>query len=158
MAGFLDKAKQVAQQAIDEAKKGVEQGQQKLDEASAKREASKLLAALGAAFYAEQRSGGNRADVDAALNAVDQHVTVNGTDGFPTDTDSATSTPSAEHTDAPALRRTNHPTGNWSDRSPGRPSPARHLTDRSQVSRSRDARPTRRPACDPARRSVESMT
>ena len=96
MAGFLYKAKQVAQQAIDEAKKGVEQGQQKLDEASAKREASKLLAALGAAFYAEQRSGGNRADVDAALNAVDQHVTVNGTDGFPTDTDSAPSSPSAD--------------------------------------------------------------
>ena len=96
MAGFLDKAKQVAQQAIDEAKKGVEQGQQKLDEASAKREASKLLAALGAAFYAEQRSGGNRADVDAALNAVDQHVTVNGTDGFPTDTDSVPSSPGAD--------------------------------------------------------------
>ncbi len=83
MAGFLDKAKQVAQQAIDEAKKGVEQGQQKLDEAGAKREASKLLAALGAAFYAEQRAGGNRADVDAALQAVDQHVAVNGTQGFP---------------------------------------------------------------------------
>ena len=96
MAGFLDKAKQVAQQAIDEAKKGVEQGQQKLDEASAKREASKLLAALGAAFYAEQRSGGSRTDVDAALNAVDQHVAVNGTDGFPSDTDTATGTPSTQ--------------------------------------------------------------
>ena len=104
MAGFLDKAKQVAQQAIDEAKKGVEQGQHKLDEASAKREASKLLAALGAAFYAEQRSGGKRADVDAALQAVDQHVAVNGTQGFsgedtpetaapPTQTGSATPTP-----------------------------------------------------------------
>src|SRR5215207_9485873 len=100
MAGFLDKAKQVAQQAIDEAKKGVEQGQHKLDEASAKREASKLLAALGAAFYAEQRTGGNRADVDAALNAVDEHVTVNGTGGFPADTatgtSTATGTPAAE--------------------------------------------------------------
>lgn len=83
MAGFLDKAKQVAQQAIDEAKKGVEQGQQKLDEAGAKREATKLLAALGAAFYAEQRAGGSRTDVDAALLAVDQHVTANGTQGFP---------------------------------------------------------------------------
>ena len=83
MAGFLDKAKQVAQQALDEAKKGVEQGQAKLDEASAKREAAKLLAALGAAFYAEQRAGGSRADVDAALLAVDNHVSVNGTDGFP---------------------------------------------------------------------------
>ena len=83
MSAFFDKAKQVAQQAIDEAKKGVEQGQAKLDEASAKREATKLLAALGAAFYAEQRTGGNRTDVDAALLAVDNHVSVNGTDGFP---------------------------------------------------------------------------
>jgi hypothetical protein len=83
MAGFLDKAKAVAQQALDEAKKGVEQGQAKLDEASAKREASRLLAALGAAFYAEQRSGGPRSDVDTALQAVDQFVSVNGTAGFP---------------------------------------------------------------------------
>ncbi len=96
MAGFLDKAKQVAQQAIDEAKKGVEQGQQKLDEASAKREASKLLTVLGAAFYAEQRSGGNRADVDAALQAVDQHVAVNGTQGFPGDEAPETPPPSSQ--------------------------------------------------------------
>ncbi|MFL6181277.1 MAG: hypothetical protein ACJ73J_03135 [Actinomycetes bacterium] len=83
MAGFLDKAKQVAQQALDEAKKGVEQGQAKLDEAGAKREATRLLAALGAAFYAEQRADGTRADVDAAMLAVDNHVSVNGTQGFP---------------------------------------------------------------------------
>ena len=91
MAGFLGKAKQVAQQALDEAKKGVEQGQAKLDEAGAKREAHRLLAALGAAFYAEQRSGGNRSEVDAALLAVDQHVTENGTIGFPGTEDAAAS-------------------------------------------------------------------
>jgi hypothetical protein len=89
MAGFLDKAKQVAQQALDEAKKGVETGQAKLDEAQAKKEASRVLAALGAAFYAEQRTGGQRSDVDAALTAVDEYVTVNGTSGFPTDEESA---------------------------------------------------------------------
>lgn len=83
MAGFLDKAKQVAQQALDEAKKGVETGQSKLDEAQAKRDAGKVLSALGAAFYAEQRSGGSRADVDAALQAVDAFVAENGTDAFP---------------------------------------------------------------------------
>jgi|SRR3954451_5378133 hypothetical protein len=81
---FLDKAKQVAQQALDEAKKGVDAGQAKLDEVQAKREAERLLAALGAAFYAEQRSGGSRNDVDAALLSVDRHVSVNGTGGFPT--------------------------------------------------------------------------
>jgi hypothetical protein len=83
MASIFDKAKEVAQQALDEAKKGVEQGQAKLDEATAKREATRLLAALGAAFYAEQRSGGPRSNVDAALLAVDRHVNVNGTGGFP---------------------------------------------------------------------------
>jgi hypothetical protein len=95
MSAFFDKAKQVAQQAIDEAKKGVEQGQAKLDEASAKREATKLLAALGAAFYAEQRTGGNRADVDAALLAVDKHVSVNGTEGFPGEEPNTPVTPAA---------------------------------------------------------------
>ena len=100
MSAFFDKAKQVAQQAIDEAKKGVEQGQAKLDEASSKREATRLLSALGAAFYAEQRTGGDRAEVDAALQAVDNHVTVNGTDGFPGE-DSVSETPAAAGT-APA--------------------------------------------------------
>ncbi|MCZ3389469.1 MAG: hypothetical protein LH645_10220 [Actinomycetia bacterium] len=89
MAGFLNKAKAVAQQALDEAKKGVETGQTKLDEAQAKREAAKLLAILGAAFYADQRAGGPRTDVDDALSAVDQYVAVNGTTGFPTEEESA---------------------------------------------------------------------
>jgi hypothetical protein len=89
MAGFLDKAKQVAQQALDEAKKGVETGQAKLDDVQAKKEAGRVLAALGAAFYAEQRSGGARSDVDEALKAVDEYVTVNGTSGFPSDEEAA---------------------------------------------------------------------
>ena len=83
MAGFLDKAKQVAQQALDEAKKGVETGQAKLDEATAKREAGKLLAVLGAAVYAEQRSGGAHSDVESAMQAVDAFVAEHGTGGFP---------------------------------------------------------------------------
>ncbi len=95
MAGFLDKAKQVAQQALDEAKKGVETGQAKLDEAQAKKEASRVLAALGAAFYAEQRTGGQRSDVDAALKTVDEYVTVNGTSGFPSDEEMAPPPPPA---------------------------------------------------------------
>ncbi len=89
MAGFLDKAKQVAQQALDEAKKGVETGQAKLDDVQAKKEAGRVLTALGAAFYAEQRTGGPRSDVDSALKAVDEYVTVNGTSGFPNDEESA---------------------------------------------------------------------
>lgn len=93
MAGFLDKAKAVAQQALEEAKKGVETGQAKLDDVQAKKEASRVLAALGAAFYAEQRSGGPRSDVDAALKGVDEYVTVNGTSAFPSDQDPAPSPP-----------------------------------------------------------------
>jgi hypothetical protein len=93
MAGFLDKAKQVAQQALDEAKKGVETGQAKLDEVQAKKEANRVLAALGAAFYAEQRSGGPRRDVDTALQAVDGFVAENGTAGFPTEEESAPAPP-----------------------------------------------------------------
>jgi hypothetical protein len=85
MAEFLDKAKAVAQQALDEAKKVVDTGQAKLDDVQAKREAGKVLTALGAAFYAEQRSGAPRSAVDEALAAVDQYVQVNGTAGFPSD-------------------------------------------------------------------------
>lgn len=95
MAGFLDKAKAVAQQALDEAKKGVETGQSKLDDAQAKREAGKLLAVLGAAYYAEQRSGGSRADVDEALQYVDGYVATNGTIGFPSDEEPVAAPPPA---------------------------------------------------------------
>lgn len=109
MAGFLDKAKQVAQQALDEAKKGVETGQAKLDEAQAKKEASRVLAVLGAAFYAEQRTGGQRSEVDAALKSVDEYVTVNGTSGFPTDEESA-SPPPPPPPPAPAPMPTPPPT------------------------------------------------
>ena len=83
MAGFLDKAKQAAQQALDEAKKGIDTGQAKLDEVQAKRESERLLTALGAAFYAEQRHGGSRDDVNAAMVALDTHVQTNGLVGFP---------------------------------------------------------------------------
>jgi hypothetical protein len=80
---FFDKAKDVAQQAIDEAKKGVDAGQAKLDEVQVKREAGRVLSALGAAFYAEQRGHGDREAVNAALQAVDRHVAEHGWSGFP---------------------------------------------------------------------------
>ena len=83
MAGFLDKAKQAAQQALDEAKKGIDSGQAKLDEHQAKRETERLLAEVGAAVYAQQRQGGSPDAVTAALAAVDAHVATNGLVGFP---------------------------------------------------------------------------
>lgn len=119
MAGFLDKAKQVAQQALDEAKKGVETGQTKLDEAQAKREAGKLLAILGAAFYAEQRTDGPRSDVDEALQAVDGYVAVNGTVGFPTDEATEPLPPPASPTPPPAPTPTPAPPAPPSPPAPG---------------------------------------
>ena len=83
MAGFLDKAKQAAQQALDEAKKGIDTGQAKLDEHQAKRETDRLLAEVGAAVYAQHRQGGSTEAVTAALAAVDAHVATNGLVGFP---------------------------------------------------------------------------
>ncbi|MFZ0324373.1 MAG: hypothetical protein WAN48_09615 [Actinomycetes bacterium] len=80
---FMDKARAAAQQALDEAKKGIDSGQAKLDEAQAKRESDRLLAALGAAFYAEQRRDGDRESVNTALNAVDAHVKEHGWSGIP---------------------------------------------------------------------------
>ncbi|HEX7537813.1 MAG TPA: hypothetical protein VF391_12520 [Dermatophilaceae bacterium] len=76
--GFMDKAREAAQQASAKAQQGLAQGQAKLDEAQTSRAADGLLRDLGRAFYAEQRSGGSRDDVVAALGAVDAHVAAHG--------------------------------------------------------------------------------
>lgn len=76
--GFLDKAKAQAQQVAAKAQQGVSQGQAKLDTMQAKKQADGLLRDLGAAFYAEQRSGGTRDAVTAALAAVDAHAAEHG--------------------------------------------------------------------------------
>lgn len=90
---FMDKARAAAQQAMTEAKKGIDQGQAKLDGAQAKRQADKLLTALGAAFYAEQRQDGSREAVNEALSAVDAHVEANGLAGFPGEEEDAAPAP-----------------------------------------------------------------
>ncbi len=81
MAGFLDKAKAAAQQAVREAQGALDKGQQSIDEMQVKRSAAKLLEQLGRAFYAEQRFGADRAEVAAALAAVDAHVAEHGSTG-----------------------------------------------------------------------------
>lgn len=80
---FLDKAKQAAQQALDEAKKGIDTGQAKLDEYQAKRESERLLTNLGSAYFQQQRHGGAAEDVEQALTAVDAHIEEHGMVGFP---------------------------------------------------------------------------
>ena len=76
--GFMDKVKAQAEVAVAKAQQGVAQGQSKLDDYQGKKAADALLLTLGHAFYAEQRTGGSRDDVVAALAAVDQHAAENG--------------------------------------------------------------------------------
>ena len=76
--GFMDKAREAAQQATAKAQQGLAQGQAKIDEVQTTRAADGLLRDLGAAFYAEQRSGGSHEAVVAALGAVDAHVAAHG--------------------------------------------------------------------------------
>ena len=76
--GFLDKAREAAQQAATKAQQGVAQGQAKLDEVQTARAWDKLLRDLGTSYYAEQRSGGPHQAVVAALSALDAHVAANG--------------------------------------------------------------------------------
>lgn len=83
--GFLDKARDAAQQAATKAQQGMAQGQAKIGEVQAKRASDGLLRDLGAAFYSEQRQGGSSEAVVSALRAIDTHVAQNG----PIDTSSS---------------------------------------------------------------------
>jgi len=76
--GFMDKAREAAQQATTKAQQGLAQGQAKLDEVQTTRAADGLLRDLGTAFYAEQRSSGSHEAVVTALGAVDAHVAAHG--------------------------------------------------------------------------------
>ncbi len=76
--GFMDKAREAAQQATTKAQQGLAQGQAKIDEVQTTRAGDGLLRDLGAAFYAEQRSGGSHEAVVAALGAMDAHVAAHG--------------------------------------------------------------------------------
>lgn len=75
---FLDKLRISAQQAVAQAQSGMAQGQARLDAFQLKRQSDGLLRDLGAAYYAQQRQGGDAADVAAALDLVDSHVAEHG--------------------------------------------------------------------------------
>ncbi len=89
--GFMDKVKAQAQQVAQQAQQGIAQGQSKLDEMQARKQADALLRDLGAAYYAEQRTGGGSDEVLAALRKIDAHVANNG----PIDTGATAPTPAA---------------------------------------------------------------
>ena len=76
--GFMDKVKAQAEQAMVKAQQGVAQGQTKLDDIQTKRAGDALVAALGSAYYAQQRQGGSAQAVSEALAAVDAHVAAHG--------------------------------------------------------------------------------
>ncbi len=76
--GLMDKVKQQAEHALQMAQQGVSQGQAKLDQVQAKRQADGLLRNLGAAYFAQQREGAPAAAVDAAIAAIDEHVAAHG--------------------------------------------------------------------------------
>ena len=76
--GLMDKVKAQAEQAVAIAQKGVATGQAKVEEIQAKKHADALLRNLGAAYYAQQRTGGSAEAVTAALAAVDAHATEHG--------------------------------------------------------------------------------
>ena len=90
--GLMDKVKQQAEQAINKAQQGVAQGQAKLDEVQAKRQADQLLRDLGAAYYAAERQGGSAEDVATALAAVDDHFATHGTPAAATSDSPASTT------------------------------------------------------------------
>ncbi|WP_053664127.1 hypothetical protein [Streptomyces sp. MMG1121] len=74
MAGFLDRAKEQAQSALN-------QGKQKVDEVQQQRAGNDLLKKLGAAYYAERRGSGTPDVTQQALSALEAHISAHG-DGF----------------------------------------------------------------------------
>ncbi|MEU7136782.1 hypothetical protein [Streptomyces sp. NPDC046261] len=74
MAGFLDRAKEQAQNALN-------QGKQKVDEVQQQRAGNDLLKRLGAAYYAERHGSGSAQATQDALAALESHIATHG-DGF----------------------------------------------------------------------------
>ncbi|MEU4347981.1 hypothetical protein [Streptomyces sp. NPDC023838] len=74
MPGFLDRAKEQAQSALN-------QGKQKVDEVQQQRLGNDLLKQLGAAYYAERRGSGTPESTQQALSALETHIAAHG-DGF----------------------------------------------------------------------------
>ncbi|MFE1175569.1 hypothetical protein [Streptomyces sp. NPDC058773] len=71
MSGFLDRAKEQARQ-------GLAQGKQKVDEVQQNRAGTELLRKLGAAYFAERRGSGTPEATQDALNTLEAHVNAHG--------------------------------------------------------------------------------
>ena len=71
--GFMDKAKQAAMQAKEQAQHVAQQGQAKVASVQEGRNVGELYKNLGEAVYNAQRHGGDQDAVNAAMTALDQH-------------------------------------------------------------------------------------
>jgi hypothetical protein len=71
--GFMDKAKQAAMQAKEQAQHVAQQGQAKVASVQESRSVGELYRNLGEAVYNAHRRGGDQAAVDTAMTALDQH-------------------------------------------------------------------------------------
>ncbi len=71
--GIMDKAKEAALKGKESAQHLAQQGQAKVSEIKENREEHELYASLGEAVYNEQRKGGDHAEVEKALTALDAH-------------------------------------------------------------------------------------
>ncbi|MEW9516795.1 hypothetical protein [Streptomyces tubercidicus] len=71
MSGFLDRAKEQARQ-------GLAQGKQKVDEVQQNRAGTELLRKLGAAYFAERRGSGSPEATQDALNTLEAHINAHG--------------------------------------------------------------------------------
>ncbi|HEX6447597.1 MAG TPA: hypothetical protein VF053_21050 [Streptosporangiales bacterium] len=72
--GFLDRAKEAAQRAKSQARVAREQGQQRLEELQARRQAEMLLREVGIAAYEEHRGESDHEAVVRALARLDAHL------------------------------------------------------------------------------------
>jgi hypothetical protein len=95
---LVERAKSAAQQVVKDAQSALAHGQQALDEWQVRRDTSRLLADLGAAYYSEQRGGGEPKAVLAAMERLDDHVQRYGWVGFPAGTTPTGEPPSGERT------------------------------------------------------------
>ncbi len=75
---YIDVARGVLQQVVAGAQDALSTAQEKLDEVTEKHHLRSLMADLGEAYYAEQRSSGTQEDLEAALGVVDAHVKLYG--------------------------------------------------------------------------------
>jgi hypothetical protein len=80
---YVDRASDVLNGLIADAQRTLEDGRRNLDEYQARRSTERLLARLGAAVYAAERSGGPADAVTEAMAALDDHVAQHGSADLP---------------------------------------------------------------------------